>query len=182
MRFTAIIISSKKCFFWFFDVRFWSCTLLSVISPFIISGAWSYPLFVFNYEILHAARLKLPIRSQELSNCSCRSISIKRDSFDVLTESHLLIKAKLVIKQFVIYCSQFRFFISTCIFPCVYLCLQLFYAILCLKYQQPQALTELAIGLRLRDIWAFCIIILIFKGRAIHQFLSYSFCRDWLSS
>jgi hypothetical protein len=74
--------------------------------------------------------------------------------------------------------SQFCFFVGTGIFPSIYLCFQFFYTIFCLEHKQPQALTELAIWLRLRDISAGLIVILIFKGRTIHQFLPYSLCRD----
>ena len=133
VRIPSVIIWAKKWCFWFFYVRFWCSTLLSMIASFIISGSRPYSLFIFNNEILHAARLKLSIRGQELSYCSSRTICIKKDSFDIFTESKLLIKAKLVIKQFVINSSQFCFFVSTCIFPSVYLSLQFFNTILRLE-------------------------------------------------
>lgn len=182
VRFANFIIRAKNCFFWFFDVWFWCCTLFSMIASFVISGSRPYSLFVFNDKILHAARLKLSIRGQELPYCCSWTICIKMNSFDIFTKPKLLIKAKLVIKQFVINSSQFCFFVGTSIFPSIYLCFQFFYTIFCLEHKQPQALTELAIRLGLRDISPGLIIILIFKGRAIHQFLPYSLCWDWLSS
>lgn len=173
-----IICTAKYFFFRHLQARFLCSAFLgSLIAPFIISGAWSYPFFVFYDEILHSTRLKLAICIYELAYSCRRSFRIVINHFYIFAEVKLLIDSDLVIKQFVIDSSKLSFFFCASIFPNVYFSLQFFDTILCLKYQLPQTLTELAMGLCYRNFLNLATFVLILKCRTVHQVLSHTFSR-----